>query len=152
MKNYKNKLITHSLTNDESECLEKIKKYFSLIKKSTTKVNALKNKIDEYASNIKEINFDIEIIEDPISRPLGTGQENRRLELLIRELESDVKLMESKIHDSQCQIIKHEILINKYTSDLNREQNNLTAMVATYRKQMISKYISKSGTSNVTKF
>jgi len=152
LKSNKNTTITDSLSDEELECLYKIKNSFSLIKKSVIKINSLKSEIDEYVENIKEINFDIEVIEDPISRPLGTGLENRRLELLIRGLEADVKLMESQIHDSQCQIIKHEILIKKYESHINREQSNLRTMVSAYRKALLSKYESGSGTNNVTKF
>ena len=54
------------------------------------------NLLDEKRHEILSINHDIEMIEDPYSRPLETGQENRKVEELIRGLEAKVKHIEGE--------------------------------------------------------
>ena len=139
------------LTNKESECVKNMNKYVELMNDAQDKITLFERKIEEHTLSIKEINFDIEVIEDPVSRPLGTGQENRRIEMLIRELESKVKLLESKIHHNQCQIIKYQILSEQYEAKIVFEQNNLVKLVADFRKKIESKYNTTDYKDNITK-
>ena len=136
---------------EEYKCLKKINMYIDSIHKSVAKIDSCEHKISEYTTSIKEINFDIEVIEDPISRPLGTGQENRRVELLIRELESKVKILESKIHKKQHEIIKHQILVDEYESKINLEQSRLSKMIKDFKKKIEPKYPLKGVKENAEK-
>ena len=76
-------------------------------------------KIFEIKQNIKISNFDLESIEDPISRRLGTGQEQRRVESLIRQLESKVKRLESLLLKHQSKVLRSEILIDDSDVQIN---------------------------------
>lgn len=139
----KNNNINHDyncLTNREIQCFKNIIKYNDLLKSTKDKIDLFNKKIDEYTHSIKEINFDIEVIEDPVSRPLGTGQENRRVELLIRQLESEVKMLESKRHNKQCQIVKHKILLDEFASKISFEQNSLVSQIRDFRIKIESKH------------
>ena len=53
--------------------------------------------IAEIEFKIKKINLEIEIIEDPISRPLDVAQESPRVEKLIKSMESEVKYLEGDL-------------------------------------------------------
>ena len=139
------------LSNKEARCLENIHKYNKLLKSTEDMIDSFNKKIDEYTHSIKEINFDIEVIEDPVSRPLGTGQENKRVELLIRQLESKVKMLESKRHDKQCQIIKHQILLDGYASKISLEQSSIVNEIRDFRIKIESKYNTTEYKDNVTK-
>ena len=127
---------TTNSTCEEVICLKNINKYIDLMRKSVARIDSCEKKISEYSTSFMEINFDIEVIEDPISRPLGSGQENKRVELLIRQLESRVKILESKVHDKQCEIIKHQILVDQYESKINLEQNCLARLIRDFRKKI----------------
>ena len=107
---------------------KKIDKYEKYKTENMSKTTLYKSKIDDYTQRLREINFDIECIEDPISRPLGTGQENRRVEILIRELESEGKRLESKIHWFQSQIIRSMILIDQYQSKIKQDRETLISV------------------------
>ena len=146
---YKQKTHHKHFSNKELVCLKNINKYFELIKNSSIEILFCKRKIEEFTITFKEINFDIEVIEDPISRPLGTGQENKRLEIFIRGLESKVKKLQSKIHDNQCQIIKHQILIDKYESKIRLEQNNLSNFIREIRRKIELKIYNGECRNNV---
>tara|TARA_B110000444_G_C18593855_1_gene479734 strand:+ start:47 stop:538 length:492 start_codon:yes stop_codon:yes gene_type:complete len=55
------------------------------------------SEIAEVEFNIGKINLDIEIIEDPYMRPLGTGEESPRIEKLIRSMESEIKYLDNDL-------------------------------------------------------
>ena len=74
------------------------------------------------------------MIEDPISRPLGTGQENKRIEILIRQLESDVKKLESKIHWYQSKLISVKMHIEEYERKIQQEKNHLVTLADSINK------------------
>ena len=126
--------IYRSYISREHQCRKNIDSYKKIQSDNLTKIADFEGKIDSYHLQIKEINFDIEVIEDPISRPLGTGQENKRIEILIRQLESDVKKLESKIHWYQSKLISVKMHIEEYERKIQQEKNHLVTLADSINK------------------
>ena len=113
--------------------------------------------LDEKRHEILSINHDIEMIEDPYSRPLETGQENRKVEELIRGLEAKVKHIEGEsltlkgkcvkcksfIDDCEYQIHKCE----EKKSEIDKEIKSLEVDLIVNRSIGVqgSDYLQKNG-------
>tara|TARA_Y100001958_G_C21233977_1_gene560091 strand:+ start:1521 stop:1985 length:465 start_codon:yes stop_codon:yes gene_type:complete len=118
----------------EKQCRKNISRFEKILIDNQFKLVDHQRQIDTHTTTIREINFDIECIEDPVSRPLGSGQENRRIEILIRQLESKVKKIESKIHWHQGQLIRVKILIETYERKIQQEKNHLITLASVVNK------------------
>ena len=75
----------------------KINYFLEAIKEKKGQYSAYHNRKNIIEYEIGKLNLDIEIIECPVTRPLGTGEENSRLENLIRTMESNVKYLEGDL-------------------------------------------------------
>ena len=60
-------------------------------------------------------------------------------------------MLESKRHDKQCQIIKHQILFDEYASKISLEQSSLVNQIRDFRIKIESKYNTTEYKDNVTK-
>ena len=105
-------------------------------------------KIFEIKQDIKISNFDLEAIEDPISKPLGTGQEQRKVETLIRRLESKVKRLESNLLNLQSKVLRAEMLIDDSDIHINALREKYLGyehQVDHYRKILIDNMFKDDG-------
>ena len=69
-------------------------------------------KIFDQRTQIRLINTDIEMIHDPSGRPIGTGQENSKVERLLLSLETKIKRFEIRIHKLQIRASKADSVVN----------------------------------------
>lgn len=112
----------------------------SLMKNAQSKMQRLKLRIDDFEKlketeisrkeeylheisekdhEIKSMNFDLENAEDPVARPLETGQEVPRVEMWIREMESKVFYLQGDVALLKSKALKSNQLISTYKYHLS---------------------------------
>ena len=103
----------------------KINYFLESIKEKKGECSAYHNRKNIIEYEIGKLNLDIEIIECPVTRPLGTGEENSKLERLIRTMESKVKYLEGDLALIQGDIAVAKADIGSYLERLSMNIDRL---------------------------